>query len=110
MSYGVDLATKIKESTKPPAEAAYYVGEVVSLSPLKISLLGGEVIAQGKCLRLTETVQRLLAPLPECVLAGCHHGLLCDHPCFPKPLQVGEKVAVIGKSVYLALDRVKEEG
>lgn len=109
MSYGDDLALKIKESTKQPAEAAYYVGEVVGLSPLKISLLGGEVIAQGKCLRLTETVQRLLQPLPECVLAGCHHGLQCEHPCFPQPLKAGEKVALIGRSVFLAIDRVKEE-
>ena len=110
MSYDVKLAQEIKKQARQSRDRSslYSTGTVVSLAPLTISLEGGEIMATGKCLRVSETVQRLIDPLPACALNGNPHGLVCDHACFPKPLAVGDKILCIGKSVYFAIDRFKE--
>lgn len=106
MSYEQDMALRLHEMANRPQPAGYYIGPVVSLEPLTIALLGGEIMAKGKLLRVSETVQRLMQPLPDCVFNGCQCGGNCEHACFPKPLQVGDEMICIGQKTFLALDRM----
>lgn len=107
MSYDNEMARAIKSRTEKPPDAAYARGTVVSLSPLTISLYGGEVMATGNCLLVSETVKRLLDPLPACAFNNCHHGQHCENNCFPPRLAVGDTVVCIGRSVFFAVDRYK---
>ena len=55
MSYDSDLAALLQRMGRKEPPAGYYIGPVVSLSPLTISLMDGEVMATGRfcaCLRL----------------------------------------------------------
>lgn len=68
---------------RPTPEAAYYIGTIEQLSPLTISLLGGAIMASGQLLRLTETME---SKRPD--------------------LKTGQKVLVIGRGIYCAIDRI----
>lgn len=106
MSYDSDLAALLQRMGRKEPPAGYYIGPVVSLSPLTISLMDGEVMATGPFLRVSETVQRLLSPLPTCAFNGCDCGGNCDHPCFPPPLKVGDQMIVVGQRTFCAIDRL----
>ena len=106
MSYDSDLAMALRGIDRKEPPAGYYVGPVVSLSPLTISLLDGEIMATGPFLIVSETVQRLLTPLPDCAFNGCECGGNCEHPCFPPRLQVGDKIIVVGQRKFCAIDRL----
>lgn len=106
MSYADDIALMLRERDTPPPAAGYYIGPVVSLSPLTISLMDGEVMASGAFLTVSETIARLLKKLPDCTFNGCDCGGNCTHQCFPQPLKVGDLVVCVGHNRYCALDRV----
>lgn len=106
MSFDVAMAKYLDEQRRRPPPASFYIGTVVSLNPLCISILDGEIMAQGIFLTVSETVQRLLTPLPDCCFNGCSCGGNCTHECFPKPLKVGEQVILVGQSRFVAVDRV----
>lgn len=106
MSYDVALAQQLAALGRREPPAGYYIGPVVSLSPLTVALLDGEVMAAGPFLTVSETVQRLMAPLPDCVFDGCQCGGSCTHACFPPRLAVGDQVICVGHRQFCALDRV----
>lgn len=106
MSYAIEAAQALRGLANRPPPAGYYTGPVVSLSPLTISLLDGAVMATGPFLEISETVQRLLTPLPACVFDGCQCGGHCEHACFPPPLKVGDMMVCVGQKRFCALDRL----
>lgn len=106
MSFDLDMAKYLDAQRRKPPPAGFYIGTVVSLTPLTISILDGEILATGVFLMLSETISRLLAPLPDCVFNGCACGGNCKHQCFPQPLKVGENVILIGQKRFIAIDRL----
>lgn len=62
MSYDSDFADMLRRMGRKEPPAGYYIGPVVSLSPLTIALMDGEVMATGPFLRVSETVQRCSLP------------------------------------------------
>lgn len=106
MSYAEDIAVMLRARDTPPPQAGYYIGSVVCLSPLTIALMDGEVMASGSFLAVSETISRLLQPLPDCTFNGCTCGGSCTHQCFPQPLKVGDRVVCVGHNRFCAIDRV----
>lgn len=106
MSFDITMAQFLDNQRRKPPPAAFYIGTVVTLSPLTISILDGEIMATGDFLIISETVQRLLTPPPDCCFNGCTCGGECDHKCFPPPLKVGEKIILIGQNRFVAVDRI----
>lgn len=106
MSFETEMAKMLQEARHQPPPAGYHIGSVVSLSPLTISLMDGEVMATGDFLQISETIARLMQKLPDCTFNGCSCGGNCTHQCFPKPLKVGDLVVCVGHNRYCAIDRV----
>ena len=106
MSYDAEMAQMMRDAYNKPPPAGYHIGPIVSLSPLTISLMDGEIMATGAFLEISETIARLMQKLPDCTFNGCDCGGNCTHQCFPKPLKVGDLVICIGHNRFCALDRV----
>lgn len=86
MSYDVAMASWLKNQNKGFLTAGYYIGTVVSVSPLSISFLDGKGFAKGDFLEISERIQELMQS--------------------EKPLKVGDKIILIGHKKFCAIDRL----
>lgn len=102
MAWEHRLAKQFKFRDNPRREP-YLIGTVVSASPLKISIYGGEAFLEEARLRRADPYLRCGAK-EACSPAktgctGCGDGCCLE----PRPLEVGQRVALVGEQTYLIL-------
>lgn len=114
MAWQERMARELKQRNNPTLPV-FFTGKVVSASPLTISAFGGNVMLSGGQLRRVDPWMQCTA-YESCSPTG---GATCDHSgrkaladcagcaqgkCLvPRPLQVGQEVALAGSQTYFIL-------
>ena len=105
MSWEHDIAKQIKKRDNP-ALPVYLEGMVASAEPLVISVFGGQVMLREGQLRRVDPLM-LWSPWETCprgvkgdgTCGACGSGKCIE----PRPLEVGQKVALVGQQTYFIL-------